>query len=89
MNKRAAALLADIQEVGLHLPPPSFIFPAPDNRKYIRTGYVKATEETEKMEIAGLPCGVAKETETEVHVFVFVEGKTAGPFTLKPCEVTS
>ncbi len=55
---------------------------------YMRFGVVARTDETEKMEIAGLPCGVTKESETEARVYVFIEGKSAkGPYMLKPCEI--
>ncbi len=86
MNPKAAALLADLVAAG-EVQEPTFILPAPSAGKYKRFGVVVRTEETEKMEIAGLPCGVKSETETEVRVFVEIGGKLTGPYRLKPSEV--
>ena len=89
MNKHTLTLLQDLDDAGV-LDAPAFIKPAPDNRNYLRTGYVAKTDETEKMEIDGLLCGVTHETEKGVRVFVFVNGRGAtGPYSLKPSEVVS
>lgn len=84
MNRRAAQLLADLRDAGVT---PRFIKPVPDKRVYVRAGIVAATDETEKMEIAGLHCGVTAETEREARIFVFKGGKSAGPYYLQPSEI--
>lgn len=86
MNRRAAQLLADLQEAGVTTEP-RFIKPVPDKRVYIRAGIVAATDETEKIEIAGLHCGVTQETEREARIFVFKDGGSAGPYCLHPSEI--
>ena len=53
MNRRAAMLIADLANAGVV--DPKFIVPAPSHGIYARTGIIKATPETEKAEIAGLP----------------------------------
>ena len=87
MNRRAAMLIADLTAAGAV--DPKFIVPAPSHGIYARTGIIKATPETEKAEIAGLPCGVRSETATEARVFVEINGKLTGPYILKPSEVLS
>ena len=87
MNPKAAQLLADLQAAGVITGTPQFIKPVPDKRVYVRAGIVAATDETEKIEIAGLHCGVTQETEREARIFVFKDGKSVGPYYLHPSEV--
>lgn len=85
MNPKAAALLSDLESAGvvqLYTPRPS--------SSYIRKGTVVKTEETEKIEINGMRCGVTYEDKSKVRIYVFVgddETKKLGPYTLKPSEV--
>lgn len=85
MNPKAAQLLADLRDAGVLTGAPQFIKPV--QGRYIRLGVVKATDETEKMEIAGMSCGVTAETEREARTFVFKDNKFVGPYYLHPSEV--
>lgn len=87
MNRHAATLLADLEAadvIQLRAPRPS--------SSYIRKGTVAITAETEKMEIAGMRCGVTYEDENKVRIYVFLdaeETRKRGPYHLKPREVLS
>lgn len=85
MNKMALDLLQDLKAAGM-LDNPPFIKPV-QGRNYVRMGKVAVTAETEKMEIAGMPCGVTKEENGDVRIFVFTERGATGPYRLKSEEV--
>lgn len=53
---------------------------------FVRIGVVTKTDETEKMEIAGLPAGVHSERNGTARIYVFIGSKQKGPYTL-PSEV--
>lgn len=83
MNRHAAQLLADLQDAGA-MPEP---FIKPVQGRYLRLGVVKATDETEKMEIAGMRCGVTREEGGNVRIYVFTDNGTEGPYMIASNEV--
>lgn len=86
MNRRAAQLLTDLQDAGVLTGAPQFVKPV--QGRYIRLGVVKATDETEKMEIAGMSCGVTREENGEARIYVFSENKGAiGPYVIASDDV--
>lgn len=86
MNRHAVQLMKDLADAGIDTTIP--LVPLRPASTYVRMGTVARTEETEKMEIAGLRCGVKSETRATVRVYVFrANGKGEGPYTLKTSEV--
>ena len=90
MGKRhAAELLADLIAAGQTQPK----FIVPQQGRYIRYGRVARTDETEKMEIAGMRCGVTFETADSIRLYVFADAtgtRASGPYyTLHPRDVIS
>lgn len=85
MNRKAWQLLADLQDAGV-IGDPQFIKPV--QGRYLRIGVVKATDETEKMEIAGMRCGVTREENGTARIYVFDDSKGAvGPYRIASDEV--
>jgi len=88
-RKAAEQLLRDLEAAGAFNPNPPMtkpVFLGRDDR-YKRMGIVETTDETEKMEISGLVCGVVSETDTTARVYVIRDGKAEGPYTLDKKDV--
>lgn len=85
MNRNAIQLLQDLADAGIDTTIP--LVPLRPASAYVRMGTVARTEETEKMEIAGLRCGVKSEAKGNARVYVFRGEKGEGPYDLKSCEV--
>jgi len=87
-RKAAEQLLRDLEAAGAFNNPPiqTPVHFGRDDR-YKRMGIVETTDETEKMEISGLVCGVVSETDTTARVYVIRDGKAEGPYTLNSEDV--
>lgn len=83
MNRKAIQLLQDFADAGVDT---NIIIPH-SSPIPLRTGKVAFTDETMKIEIAGLPCEVKSEDGQTARIYVIRDGKREGPYYLKPSEV--